>query len=217
MRPRRSNRRARRAASNFGREGARLVAPGPPALCLEFANTRCWRGLPNPKETLHRPADLLAWCRRAGLLGASQRLGAAAAASLFTEAISLRELIYRVFRALATKRAIAPADLSALNAAIAHAPARTQIAPLGAHYVWHVAGPREARAASASQLLAAVLWSAADLIVAAEAGRIRQCADDACRWLFLDESRNLSRRWCDMGSCGNRAKARRHYLKQRDA
>jgi predicted RNA-binding Zn ribbon-like protein len=201
--------------SKSGRGEARLVAPGPRGLCLDFANTRCWRGLPNPKETLHRPADLLAWCRRAGLLGASRRMPAAAAASLFTEAMSLREVIYRVFRALATEGAIAPADLSALNAALARAPARAQIAPLEARYVWHVAGPPEALAAS--QLLAAVLWSAADLIVAADAGRIRQCADDACRWLFLDESRNLSRRWCDMGSCGNRAKARRHYLKHRNA
>lgn len=203
--------------SNSGRGGARLLAPGPRGLCLDFANTRCWRGLPKPKETLHRPADLLAWCRRAGLLGASQRLPAATAGSLFTEAMSLREVIYRVLRALATEGAIAPADLSALNAALAHAPARAQIAPVGAHYVWHVAGPKAACAHSASQLLGAVLWSAADLIVAADAGRIRQCADDACRWLFLDASRNLSRRWCDMGSCGNRAKARRHYLRHRDA
>jgi predicted RNA-binding Zn ribbon-like protein len=194
----------------------RLVAPGPRALCLDFANTRCWRGLPNPTETLHRPADLLAWCRRAGLLGTSQRVRAAAAVGLFTEAMSLREVIYRVFRALATEREIAPADLSALNAAFAHAPARTQIAPMGVDYVWQVAVSREACAASACQLLAAVLWSAADLIVAAEAGRIRQCADTACRWLFLDESRSRSRRWCDMASCGNRAKARRHYLKHRD-
>ena len=45
--------------------------------------------------------------------------------------------------------------------------------------------------------------------------RIRRCTNDDCLWLFLDESKNGTRRWCDMASCGNRAKARRHYLKMK--
>src|SRR5664280_2943804 len=40
---------------------------------------------------------------------------------------------------------------------------------------------------------------------------IRECGAPDCEWLFLDQSRNGSRRWCDMKSCGNRQKARRHY------
>ena len=40
--------------------------------------------------------------------------------------------------------------------------------------------------------------------------RIRICASETCRWLFYDESRSGRRRWCDMATCGNRAKARRH-------
>src|SRR5262245_64600082 len=79
--------------------GARawLVAAGPPGLCLAFANTRCWRGLPNPTETLQRPADLMAWCCRAGLRPLPKRLSLVAPAALFAEAIGLRELIHRVF------------------------------------------------------------------------------------------------------------------------
>jgi len=46
-------------------------------------------------------------------------------------------------------------------------------------------------------------------------GRVRECDGAACTWLFLDQSRNRSRRWCSMESCGNRAKARRHYHRQR--
>ena len=42
-------------------------------------------------------------------------------------------------------------------------------------------------------------------------GRIRECASADCTWLFVDESRNHSRRWCEMRACGNRMKARRHY------
>jgi len=40
--------------------------------------------------------------------------------------------------------------------------------------------------------------------------RIRICANDTCQWLFFDESRTGQRRWCNMATCGNRAKARRH-------
>ncbi|HSS35773.1 MAG TPA: CGNR zinc finger domain-containing protein [Patescibacteria group bacterium] len=40
--------------------------------------------------------------------------------------------------------------------------------------------------------------------------RLRACADDTCRWVFYDDSRTGRRRWCDMSSCGNKAKAARH-------
>ncbi len=45
--------------------------------------------------------------------------------------------------------------------------------------------------------------------------RIRVCANDTCRWLFYDESRAGRRRWCDMATCGNQAKARRHRERQK--
>jgi len=47
-----------------------------------------------------------------------------------------------------------------------------------------------------------------------ERDRIRQCADDACGWLFVDRSRNNSRRWCDSTDCGNRNRVRRHYRRR---
>jgi predicted RNA-binding Zn ribbon-like protein len=62
-------------------------------------------------------------------------------------------------------------------------------------------------------MLAPVLWSAADLLTHAGRRRVRRCANNACLWLFVDESKAGTRRWCDMSSCGNRAKSRRHYLK----
>ncbi len=46
--------------------------------------------------------------------------------------------------------------------------------------------------------------------------RFRICASDTCRWIFYDESRSGQRRWCDMATCGNRAKARRHRARQKD-
>ena len=57
-----------------------------------------------------------------------------------------------------------------------------------------------------------VAWSAAELLAQGPLERIRECpGQDTCGWLFLDLSKNASRRWCDMRVCGNRAKARRHY------
>ena len=66
-----------------------------------------------------------------------------------------------------------------------------------------------------------VLWwpvaqAAADLLISDELKLVRWCEAPDCEWLFLDRSRNRSRRWCDMTSCGNRAKARRHYERTRE-
>jgi predicted RNA-binding Zn ribbon-like protein len=203
------------AATSNGRARGRLIATRRPSLCLDYANTRCWRGQANPTETLQQPTDLVDWCRRAGLWAASyQPMTPGVAAALLAEAIALREVIYRAFSTLAAGSSIADDDLAALNAAIAQTPPRARIARLGTQYAWQVRASASVRAHAVPQLLAAVVWSAADLIVAGCDDRIRQCANDACRWLFLDGSRNASRRWCDMSACGNRAKARRHYLKR---
>jgi predicted RNA-binding Zn ribbon-like protein len=82
---------------------------------------------------------------------------------------------------------------------------------LGGAYVWRI----ERVGLSGPALLAPVLWSAADLLVQAPHRRIRQCANPQCLWLFIDASKNGTRRWCDMAACGNRAKAQRHYLRSK--
>lgn len=51
--------------------------------------------------------------------------------------------------------------------------------------------------------------SAAELLTSGSMEQVRACGADTCRWLFLDTSRNHTRRWCDMRVCGNRMKARR--------
>lgn len=64
------------------------------------------------------------------------------------------------------------------------------------------------------RLLWPVIQSAGDLMISNEVNRTRECEDDTCEWLFIDRSKNHSRRWCDMSDCGNRAKARRHYARK---
>jgi predicted RNA-binding Zn ribbon-like protein len=65
--------------------------------------------------------------------------------------------------------------------------------------------------------LGPIAWSTADLLTSPEAHRLSLCAADDCGWLFIDSSRNHSRRWCDMADCGNRAKVRRFRSRRREA
>ena len=58
-----------------------------------------------------------------------------------------------------------------------------------------------------------IVRSTVELLISDDLGRLRLCAADDCHWVFLDNSRNGSRRWCDMKVCGNRAKARRYYAR----
>ena len=122
--------------------------------------------------------------------------------------MGLRETIFRCFAATASGDAPAEDDLAALNAALAAAPARQRVRPGG----WDVGTPEP----SAGALLAPTLWSAADLLVGSQLARVRQCANPECGWLFLDNSKSGNRRWCSMSACGNRAKAHRHYLRQKN-
>jgi predicted RNA-binding Zn ribbon-like protein len=184
-------------------------------LCLAYANTRYWRGTATPTEDLSCLDDLLRWAASAERLpppmidrfSAHWRQSPDEAAIGFRDAIALREAIFRCFAATAAGRAPSDADMGALNAALAAAPPRQRLR-LGA---WEVGVP----APSAVALLAPTLWSAADLLVGPQLQRVRQCSNPECCWLFLDNSKGGNRRWCSMSACGNRAKAHRHYLRQK--
>ena len=162
---------------------------------------------------------MIDWCVAAGAIdGASGKALAAwgrehraRAAAIFGEALQLRETIYRLFDRVPE---VPPRgdDLNRLNRALATAPARTTLLPAAGGLAWRVTRLKPA----APSLLAAVLWSAADLLVDPRRRRVRACANDECRWVFLDDSKSGNRRWCAMSSCGNRAKARRHYQRHRN-
>jgi predicted RNA-binding Zn ribbon-like protein len=189
------------------RRAAAEPIPAPPDdLCLGYANTRFWRGTAAPTEMLSGFTALLAWLKTAtGRRTPKSRRRHQD--RLFAEAIGLRETIYRIFTAVALGRPVADADLAALNRALARVPARRRLVRRNG-YAWAAAAPD-----SVPSLLAPVLWSAADLL--ARAAPVRACANDACRWLFVDRSKAGRRRWCMMSACGNRHKARRHYLKSK--
>ncbi|HTR83908.1 MAG TPA: ABATE domain-containing protein [Reyranella sp.] len=173
-----------------------------PDLCLDFANTRYYRGMATPTETLNAPADLAAWVKSAKVPSTKE----------FEAAIGLRETIYRLFDANADGKAPASRDLEALNAALASAPARKTLKRGREGYSWEI----DAKSGTALSLLAPVLWSAGDLLAGPRLDKVRKCANPECVYLFLDDSRAGKRRWCSMSACGNRAKARRHYHKSKE-
>lgn len=188
-------------------------------LCLDFANTAEWRASDEPEERLNSYVDLVAWAEDKGILTereAQPLLGRAEshpadADAVLRRAIDLRETIYRIFDAIADDGAPAPADLARLNAALSEAMTHLQITQTDAGFVWDWDDTEGAL----DQILWPVVYSAADLLLSEELDRVGQCADDrGCGWLFFDTSRNRSRRWCSMETCGNRAKARRFYKQQ---
>jgi len=196
--------------------GAKLDAG---ALCLDFANTAEWHASANPEERLRAYGDFVAWSRRAELLTDPQaarllreaRRRPAAAAAALRQVLLVRELIYRIFGAIAGDRLPTRQDLEALNDSLPDALGRLRLARVGGGFAWGWAEePRDL-----DWMLAPIVRSAADLLTSMDLARVRQCADDrGCGWLFLDRSKNRTRRWCDMGDCGNRAKARRHREKR---
>jgi predicted RNA-binding Zn ribbon-like protein len=184
-------------------------------LCLDFANTISTR-LEGGREYLTSYADLVAWSRHAGILtdeaaGLLLLDGAARhpdmAADALERAIAMRETIYRVFSAIAAGREPRAAELTALNAELGEALSRLEIAPSGGGFEWRWTAEGD----DLERMLWPVVRSAADTLTSRDLGRVRECAREGCDWLFVDTSKNRSRRWCSMAMCGSRVKAQRYY------
>ena len=188
-------------------------------LSLDFANTADWHASDHPIEFLTSYSDLVAWSQQVGILTdhqAQHLLKEAArrpedATAVLGQAIALREAIYRIFSAISHGRPPQATDLATFNAELSEALAQSRIVSTAEGFVWDWAGVKD----TLDWMLWPVVHDAAGLLTSEELDRVGQCADDRCGWLFLDTSRNRSRRWCSMEDCGNRAKARRHYERKR--
>jgi predicted RNA-binding Zn ribbon-like protein len=188
-------------------------------LALDFANTAWWHASDQPHETIHSYGDLVRWSQLAGLLNEEETgllLDEAErhpdkANEILEEAISLRELIYTIFSAVAADRPPGSVDLERFNAILSEAERHAKLIHTSTGFEWTWDSDRS--------YFDRVLWpitrSTAALLTSEDLDKLGECADDrGCGWLFIDTSRNRSRRWCSMESCGNRAKARRHYKRR---
>ena len=184
--------------------------------CLDFANTVAVHPPAPDGERIRSYPDLIEWSRRAGTLSAewSDALLAEAerrpdeAEAVRRRAVELRELIYRLF-AGTTSGHPSPEDLAAFNASLDDALRHARVVAGGDGFRW--AWDDDPRALD--RPLWPLLRSVADLLVSARLDRVRECDGHDCNWLFLDTSRNGTRRWCSMETCGNRAKVRRFYAR----
>jgi predicted RNA-binding Zn ribbon-like protein len=134
------------------------------------------------------------------------------AAAALDRAIELRAVIYRTFSALAARRQPRPRDLVALNGALRDVLPRLELRPSAGGLEWAWASTRD----ELDWMLWSIVRSAADLLTSQDLGRVRECARQGCDWLFVDTSKNHSRRWCSMDLCGSRVKARRYYRRRKD-
>ena len=191
------------------------------ALCLDFTNTASWQGSRRTTEHLHDFGDLLRWSSESGIvdrqtasgLSEEARRNPGGALTILNRARKLRELLYRIFVVLGAKKAPGRPDLQLLNEVLAQAPLRFQVEREGVGF----SCLRKPGSSEFATLLGPVVWSAAELLASDHLDKVKQCASDTCGWLFLDHTKNRSRRWCDMADCGSKAKARRYYHKKTNA
>lgn len=187
------------------------------ALCLDFANTVGDHDKRRDASLLASYADLLTWAVAAHALTATDaatlRVAADArpdaAAAAFEQALAVRERLYRLFSAIAAGGSPDRDDLEALDAWWRRAAGHLSLA-------WQDGRARQVWRDTDGNLdrpLGPVIRSAVELITSPTLARVKECG--RCSWLFLDESRNGSRRWCRMEACGNRAKVQRHYARNR--
>ena len=188
-------------------------------LCLDFANTLDWHASNRPQETLHAYEDFLGWVQARGVISQDQvdalarraRREPQAAAAVYRRATALREAIYRIFVGRIAGTVPTTGDVGLLNEELQRALPhyRVQFGTDGP--TWSL----DAQGVDFDLPLWAIVQSAAELLLSdALRDRVGQCADpEGCGWLFLDLSKNRSRRWCSIQDCGNRAKQRRLHAR----
>ncbi len=189
-------------------------------LCLDFANIVEARATPAPQEHLHTYEELLWWATDTGILGQDRaaqlrRLATArprAAAEQLAAAIELREAIFQSFHSVATGASPPPAALATIDDRFADAirHARLDWTRARPGWVWDEA--------HLDQPAWAIAASAIELATHGPLHRVKTCAaQEGCAGLFVDTTKNNSRRWCTMEGCGNEVKFRRQTARRRDA
>jgi predicted RNA-binding Zn ribbon-like protein len=170
---------------------------------LAFVNTLSSRPTSAPVERLDSYQSLVAWAREQHLVSAAaaQRLGAQARKHPHQAAAVLAS-------AIDAGRQPGGAVLETIGECLAGAYANARLVPHEGALQW---------VASAEDDLDRVLWeigrAAGRLVVSPRLAKVRACAASDCGWWFVDDTKNRSRRWCDMKLCGNREKLRRFRAK----
>ena len=188
------------------------VIGGHPA--VDFVNTLTAWDAGSPEDYLHSYDDLLEWSVMADLIGplSVKRLSANPEAdklAALEAARALRASMYAIFSARAAGKVLPRKALDHLNDVIRETirwrrlggDSETGFTEICC--MWNFSG------APASAVLGPVAWKAAELLELGDLSRLKGCLGEHCGWLFLDTSKNRSRQWCSMKTCGNVAKVKR--------
>jgi predicted RNA-binding Zn ribbon-like protein len=184
---------------------------------LAFINTLSGRPTSAPVERLDSYEALVGWARGQHLISAAaaDRLSGEArkhphqAAAVLARAKGFREALNSLAAAIDGGRQPNADVLKTIGECLASAYANGRLVPHEGTLQW---------VASAEDDLDRVLWeigrAAGRLVVSPRLARVRACAASDCGWWFVDDTKNRSRRWCDMTLCGNREKLRRFRSKR---
>jgi len=182
---------------------------------LELVNTLDLRFSANPQELLPTYPDLLRFAAQLRLLPAEQarKLGRTVRAQdgqlVLASAVELREALAALLYSWVDGNKPATRQVEILETHFHAAALHRSLGSGDERLVWSWSGLEQ----QAELPLWKLAQSASDLLVSDDARRVKGCGDPTCRWLFLDLSKNHTRRWCDMKTCGNRMKARRHQAR----
>ena len=175
----------------------------------------------HPKELLKSYVDLARFGEDTGVLSDAQvdRLFPWSvqyqeeAQQVLKSAMELREAISEVFYAVARRKPVPVPALATMNRHVREASQHIKLSPGKSRFEWKF----ESEPIHPYAPLWPIARDAAELLASDRLEFVRACASKTCEWLFLDESKNHRRRWCDMTKCGNRAKAKRFYTRQKSA
>ncbi|NCW44908.1 MAG: zf-CGNR multi-domain protein [Gemmatimonadaceae bacterium] len=202
----------------------RLPGPVPPRtrLWLDFVNTDAAAQMPGG-DLLRDFEALLAWLRQEAAVdeerGAGIRrravLQPAAAAATLVDARRVRAALRALAERGDTYEKVRDDAVIEINRVLGRSAGTRRLDPDPdtGRYVHTFVPTGDAFAG----LMIPIVESAADSLIGNELPRVRRCADPRCHRVFLDGTKNGMRRWCDMGTCGNRAKAARHRARHGDA
>lgn len=191
--------------------------------CVDFINTLINKD-GRPLDTIEDFAALLRWCAEAGLLGGEQARelgrwnGTSEAASALESARHLRQVLHDMVQQIIEEGEIGEVALDSVNGWLAQGVGFQEVvrahsdgASLRGKFVFHF----KRKVAEPKDIVVLLCACAADLMCHADLGALKKCSNPACVLLFLDVSKNHTRRWCSMNMCGNRNKASAHYERHR--
>ena len=186
------------------------LSGGHPA--LDLVNTLDWRFRESgPEELLEDYSDVLRFVEQAGLLPSAdarkllRTVSDTKAERVLAEIRALREAAAELFYAVIDERTPSPSTVRQLQECFAAARPHEQLNWTGHKLGWSL--PHLSAEPALPLWLLSLSTNA--LVTSDQMYLLRQCGSEECRWLFLDTSKNHTRRWCNMKICGNRMKARR--------